>query len=66
MRKTKLKEQSADNYDLLGDIAKEMKQMPSVKDTSAQLKKRKKCISLVYKGVRFFLVQDVSTLKRSE
>jgi hypothetical protein len=57
---------AADNFDLFPNIYKEMKQMPSVKDRSASLKLRKKCIELIYEGTRFFLIQDISTLKNDK
>lgn len=57
------KEQSAD-YDLLSAIHKEMRQMPAVKSKTIAVNLRKNCISLEYEGIKFYLVQDVSTLNK--
>ena len=57
------KENSADQ-DLLKAIHKEMRQMPAVKAKTIDVTLRKNCICLEYEKIKFYLVQDVSTLNK--
>jgi hypothetical protein len=56
-------ETSAD-HDLLAAISKEMKQMPAVKAKTIDVSLRKNCICLEYNGIKFYLVQDISTINK--
>ena len=65
MRKVNI-EISADGDPMFHDIAVEMRSMPSVRSKDAKISLRKSCIGLTYRGAKFYLVRDISELRKEQ